>query len=700
MPRQYDGEIPEGEIRGCIGKSMLKEVFLTNIKVIMIGILFCMSGELVAKEKDSLILEKIFEYREANLSEFQSLEDNIYTKYRFNVEKRNFILWLIPTTYVLAKDPREYIREAYSKVQFKDEHNFDINSQVLSGTIRKNRRAMPTLIDYMTPNIYDIAFYEGHVLSPFNRWNRHYYHYTQIRLMNGATRLDFRPKLYNTQLLNGYAVVETETGRILRTVLNGEFDMITFRTEITQSEGEGRTLMPAKCNTAATFRFLGNRISVLFNAFYDCPTNLPDTIGYISNREMMDSIRPVPLNRLDKKIYEAYDLQQEEAAKAAAADTLPHKPNLWKKIFWDTIGENLVTPISAESGNATFRLSPIINPLYISYSGSRGFRYKMKLRTRFSFSEHRYLNIEPSVGYNFKQHKVYYDLPIQMIYNPKRNGYAELVYANGNRISNATIKEEIRKTIPDSIDLDKLNITDFNDNYLKLFNNIMVFDWLDVETGLLLHQRKAINPEAMRYFGMPDEFRSFATTLGIKLQPWLNKGPLLSIDWEHSFEGVNKSNLPYDRWEFDAQWKYPIPGLRLLNMRAGVGFFTSKDADHFLDFSNFRDENLPQGWNDDWSGNFQLLGSNEYNVSDYYIRWNLSYESPLLFGTWIPYLGKYIEKERFYISGVLLEHSRPYYEIGYGFTNRYLSVGAFASFRNFQFEKFGMKFDFELFKRW
>ena len=192
----------------------------------------------------------------------------------------------------------------------------------------------------------------------------------------------------------------------------------------------------------------------------------------------------------------------------------------------------------------------------------------------------------------------------------------------------------------------------------------------------------------------------FAPTIGIKLQPWLNKGPLLSIDWERSIKGVNKSNLEYDRWEVDAQWKYHIPGLRLLNMRAGFGLYTTKETDYFLDFTNFRDENLPEGWNDDWSGNFQLLGSREYNVSDYYLRANLSYESPLLLATWIPYLGKYIEKERFYVSGVLLEKTRPYIELGYGFTNRYISVGAFASFRNAQFDQFGMKFDFELFRRW
>ena len=585
-------------------------------------------------------------------------------------------------------------------MKFKDAHNFDTNSQVLAGTIRKNRRAMPTLIDFMTPNIYDVDFYEGHVLSPFNKWNRRFYQFTQIRLQDGSTRLDFRPKLYNTQLLNGYAVVETETGRILRTVLNGEFDMITFRTEITQNGEKDRTLSPLRCNTAATFRFMGNRISVLFNAYYNCKTSLPDSIIDVSSRELMDSLRPVPLNRLDKQIYEAYDQQEAEDLAAAAADTLPHKPNLWKKIFWDTIGETLVTPIDAESGNASFRLAPIINPLYISYSGSRGFRYKMKLRLRFTFSEHRYLNIEPTIGYNFKKRQINFNVPARMVYNPKRNGYAEIVYGNGNHISNPSVLDVISEAHKDIVDIEDQHLDEFKDNHLRIFNNIMVFDWLDIEAGLLVHQRKAINPELMREYGVPDEYRSFAPTIGIKLQPWLSKGPLLSIDWERSIKGINKSNLEYDRWEVDAQWKYKIPGLRVLNMRVGLGTYTTKETDYFLDFTNFRDENLPEGWNDDWSGNFQLLGSREYNVSDFYIRGNLSYESPLLIATWIPYLGKYIEKERFYVSGVLLERSKPYYEIGYGFTNRYISVGAFASLRNREFDSFGMKFDFELFKRW
>lgn len=651
-----------------------------------------------ANDQDSLILDRIYEYQRNYNTQIDSLQDNVYAKFRFNVEKRNSILWLIPSMYVLAKGQHEFIRESYSKVLFTDSHNYEINSQVLSGTIRKNRKAMPPLLDYMTPNIYDVALYEGHMLSPFNKHNRRYYHFTQKQQNDGTTRLDFRPKIYNTQLLNGYAIVDTKTGYIVKTLLNGEFDMISFRTEIEQGKEGGRSLMPMRCNTAATFRFMGNRISALFNANYDCQTTLPDSISKVTSRELMDSIRPIPLSETDKSIYAAFDSLTR--AEAASRDTIPQKKNIWKKIFWDTIGDNLVTPIAAESDAAYFKLSPIINPLYLSYSEGRGLRYKMKLRSRYTFSPHRYLTLNPTFGYNFMQEQFYFTIPLRMTYNPKRNGYAEIIYGNGNRITNSSVQDAINEQHQDTINFDNTDMNKFKDNYLRVFNNIMVFDWFDIETGIIYHRRTAINKALMHAYGMPDEYRSFAPLIGLKFLPWLNRGPLISIDWERAIKGVNKSNLEYERWEFDASWKKRIPGLRVLNLRAGAGFYTHKEQSYFVDFTNFRDENLPEGWDDDWSGNFQLLSGRVYNMSDYYLRGNVSYESPLLFGTWIPYVGKYIEKERLYISGVQLQSSRPYFEIGYGFTNRYISVGAFASFKGVSFERFGVEFEFELFRRW
>lgn len=658
-----------------------------------------MPSSIFAREKqDSLILPRIYAYPKYHQPYSDTITDNVYLKYRFNVERRNPTLWLIPTMYVLAKGDRQHIRETYNKIVYTNEHDYDIVGQVKSGTIRRNRKAMPTLVDLVTPKIYDVALYDGHILSPFHRTNRKYYKYSQdTNDYDGTTRIDFKPKLYNTQLLNGYAIVETETGRILKTVFNGEFDMINFRTELNYSNKGGRLTTPWRSSTAATFKFVGNRISANLTSMHNCKAELPDSIPWAEGKATMDTLRPIPLTVEEEELYEK--TEDYFPAPPAPEDTVAKKPNLFKKIFWDTIGETLVTPIRAESEQAYFKLSPIIDPLAIRYSDSKGFSYKMKLRFQYTFSLHRYLTCNPYFGYNFKIKQFFFHAPLRMTYNPKRNGYAELTVGNGNRISNSTVEELIKEEFGDTLDFTNMEMNKFNNTYIRAFNNIMLFDWLDIESGIVFHKRSAVNQFMMIRYNMPTVYTSFAPMIGVKLLPW-QKGPVFTIDWERGFKDIASSNISYERWEADIQWKRRMPGLRILNMRAGYGTYSLREHNYFVDFDNFQDTNLPDGWDDDWSGDFQLLNGSEFNRSNYYIRANVSYESPLMFATWLPYLGKYIEKERFYLNSVLLERSRPYYEIGYGFTNRYISVAAFASFKNSHFERMGFKFDFEIFRRW
>lgn len=677
-----------------------RQLFIRSllISLLILSMPTAMSGA----KNDSPILDKIYEYHQLHRDEIHNIQDNVYAKFRFNVEKRNVILWLIPSMYVLAKDPREYIRESYNNVTFKNEHDFDVNKQVVTGTIRKNRKAMPVIIEYNTPRIYDITLYDGYMLSPFNRINRHYYRYKQIRQSDGTTRLEFRPKLYNTQLVNGFAIVETETGRIIRTVINGEFDMLSFCSDVRHENNDSLALMPTQCTTAATFRFMGNRVSTVFNSKYHQTKSLPDSIIEAESMTLMDSLRPVPLAESDKRIYEALAQRQREAEEAAAADTTEHKVNKWKHFWWDIVGDNLVTPLAAESKDkdAEFRLSPIINPLNVRYSGSKGISYKMNLSFHYKFNEHRYLSLEPMFGYNFKQRQFYFTAPLRMTYNPKRNGYAEIVWGNGNRISNSSVLDQINHEHGDSLSFNEPDADKFKDTYVKLTNNIMLYEWFDLETRLVYHQRTAVNKGLMIKYDMPTRYRSFGPALKFKFRPWLERGPVITVDYERSFKNVLRSNIQYERWELDGQWKMKIAGLRLLNLRTGYGFYTNKSDNFFLDYANFCENNLPEGWDDRWTGNFQLLDSKVYNESNFYYRNNVSYETPMLFATWLPYIGKYIEKERLYFSNVIVQDTRPYFEIGYGLTNRYVSLGFFASFYNTKFQRAGITFDFELFKRW
>ena len=76
-------------------------------------------------------------------------------------------------------------------------------------------------------------------------------------------------------------------------------------------------------------------VTALFDATYQCKEVLPDSIDEERSRELIDSIRPIPLSETDKMIYQSYDRQRQVANEQAEADveTLKHRTNILKKIM-------------------------------------------------------------------------------------------------------------------------------------------------------------------------------------------------------------------------------------------------------------------------------------------------------------------------------------------------------------------------------
>ena len=201
--------------------------------------------------------------------------------------------------------------------------------------------------------------------------------------------------------------------------------------------------------------------------------------------------------------------------------------------------------------------------------------------------------------------------------------------------------------------------------------------------------------------GLPSNYVSVAPMAEIQWRPRTWNGPLIALDYERGIKNFLGGDINYERWELDMQWIKRLTRLQSLQMRIGTGLYTKKgESAYFLDFENFRENNLPGGWNDDWSGEFELLNSNIYNASKWYARTNFTYESPLLFISRLPLVGHFIEMERFYLSGLCVKTIHPYIEMGYGFTTRLFSIGMFVNNENGRFRDFGCKLGFELFRHW
>ncbi len=667
-----------------------------NIVLLMLGMMIFMPSICFGRDKsiDSLVLFRVWNYVKEHKQIKGTVEKNVYTSSVFKIKRRNPTLFLVPTMYSIAKGEREFIGEAYYKIKFYDASKYDKRRQVICGTIPRNRNVMPNMFDYIAPDLYNETLYDDKILSPFFYSNRFFYKYSVIPVHSGLYIIRFRPRASSTQLIRGRAFVDFSTGRINSLSFEGEYDMISFNVTAAMNLNDDNVILPERCNSEYKFKFLGNNITATCRAYLNCPTTLPDSIDNLEDRDLMATLRPTLLTNSEEDIYERHDKAEEENKIQEEADTTSKKRR-FVDVFWDKIGYNLINSTHAGTGAASMHISPLLNPLYFSYSPSRGFAYKLDIGLQYTFNEHRYLTFSPRLGYNFKIRQFFFDAPLRMTYNPKRNGYAEFTWANGNRTNHASLVDDIVEKKGENYP-----IPEFKDEFFRLVNNVEAFDWVEVLTGIVYHRRVATNRKAMTDIGFDDEYQSFAPLLSVHLKPWQNNGPTLTANYERSIKNIFKSNLKYERWEFDLAYKHDMKCMRGINFRAGLGFYTQRSSEYFVDFTNFRDNNLATGWDDDWSGQFQLLDSRWYNESNIYARTHLTFESPMLALTWVPWIGHFVEMERLYFSGLSIERTRPYFELGYGFSSRFLSTGIFASFLGTKHESFGFKFTIELFRRW
>ena len=630
-----------------------------------------------------------------------------YTKFQMRTNHRNFTLAMVPTMYAIAKGGgRRFMGEYYSKVFFDKRNRIQTQRLLNINTIPHRRNTMPSVLKYLTPDVYGESLFQENILSPFHRSNRKYYIYAVTPLPFGKAQVHVYPKLKNTQLVSGMAIVGSETGKIYLADFEGEYDMTRFYITIAMNHGEERnTLYPRKCDLRANFRFLGNQITAIYTSVYNLPQLLSDSLVNVEDSALMAKVRPIPLNTQEQQTINSYFRQK--TVSDSIAQTTPHKKSFVKDVLWDVIGDNVLNRIRQHFGpenKGYFRINPILNPLYMGYSERKGIVYKFDFRGSYTFSDEVQLALRFKAGYQFKRKQFYFSVPTTLNYNSKHDGFLQIEFGNGNRINSNVVARRILDIGEDEDTLAHVpyeDYTDFKDNYLRITNHWMITSRFGFEVGLVAHHREAVHPTFYLTNNYPSSFRSVAPALALEWRPIGRRGPVVKLDYERSYKSFLGSNTAYERMEFDVQGIINATRRRSFSLRGGAGFYTQKgDHWYFVDYTNFRDNNIPGGWNDNWSGEFEMLRSSWYNASDYYVRTNATYEAPALFAAWLPWVGRFIEKERIYVNTLLVRQLHPYTEWGYGFSSRLMSIGIFAAFQNASFKGIGCRWELELFRSW
>lgn len=670
-------------------------------------VLFTTVNAAATTHPDTLLMRKLFSYLESlDTSGIHNSRTYAYQKMELHVKRRNFLLMAVPSMFMVARSGRrDYLSETFEEVPFHGLRQWETRPVCDITTMPHKSKAMPTILRYLTPDLYNVTIFGDHMLSPFCRINKRFYKYRVFHVHDGKVRIKFKPRVANTQLVEGTAVIDDQTGRIVSTTFDGEYDMLRIHLDIVMGAEGLKSLIPASISLQSRFSLLGNRIYGNYKARYDLPQ--PDSLGYSHHNDLrlMERLRPDTLTRDQQAVYESHFGKSSIRDTTDTASTgTEGKDAKWKKIMWDVIGDNLLNRIKGNFGNDNqgyFRLNPLFNPLYLGYSPRRGITYRFDLRGSWRFSKNSEISARIKLGYSFKLHQLYYSLPINYLFDRKHNGYVKAEVSNGNRITNSSVMEDVRHEQYDSIDWSKYKLDYFHDYRFQLTAHYDLEERLGLEGGVIIHRRSAVDKSSFTTMGLPTTYKSVAPFVELELRPWGYTGPVFTCDYEQSIDGLLGSTMNYARWEFDGQCIRRLPCMRSLSMRAGFGFYMSKGSkSYFLDYTNFRENNVPGGWDDDWSGEFELLNSNWYNASEYYVRANLTYESPLLLASWIPFAGHYVEKERIYVSALDVRQLHPYLELGYGLTTRLFSVGLFMANRNGHFDGAGCRFGFELFRKW
>lgn len=661
----------------------------------------------VGRSKRSL-LWRIHTYAATRDTANASKQTYAYARATIRVEKRNPILWAVPSAFFIARgNKREFFTESYDKLTFRTYNDFDVKSLNRITNIPGYHRTLSSFNRYMTPSIYSETLIGNTILSPFHPLNFKFYKYKIGEVRGDTVELRFHGRRSNTQLVRGNALVDFLTGRIIHCNIRCEYDMIHSWVNMEMGERGAASLFPKNCEALFLFKFMGNKISAHYKSNFGLRDVLHREItNELNDPLLMAQVRPDTLDEEEKRLFQDFVTSRYER-KAEQPDTVKKKTNWVKKVLWDAVGNSMLNRIKTHFGQndqGYLRINPLLNPLYMSYSQHRGFTYKLSIHASYQLGHDSELSGQFRSGYSFGLKQFYFRVPLYYYMSRRKNRYFKFEFGNGNHIGNNRINEAINisSIIGDhkKYVYEPENINEFKQTDSRLVFNFDINRYFGFQVGALYQKYKALSPSFFRLLDMPVQYTAFSPVLELQLRPWGWSGPILTADYDHGITGVLQSNMRYERYEFNAEYIHRLNRLQSLQMRVGYGFYSHKGRNtYFLNYENFREDNIPGGWNDDWSGEFELLRSENYDSSPYYIRSNVTYESPLLLLSWLPLVGHYMEMERIYVSWLDAHHIHPYFEVGYGFTTRLLSAGLFVSNGKGN-RSIGCKFGFELFRHW
>lgn len=679
----------------------------------------------------------------------------LYIRQNMTTHRRGFIMRYIPDMFQLEKGYHNYLSEVQMRVQHRAPGTTDCKVVAYHTNARYQSADRFLNMGRFCFTIYGEKLFINHVLSPLHRRNRRFYRYSYMfslpaTITQPATHcIRVTPRFSNEQLTSGTIYINQQTGAVVSFKLKFSHQFQTYSVNARMGLKGYAMYVPQRMRIVSDFKLLGNKVHEVYDILAHhtfshikpttskrsarldftpfCQMRL-DTTQIITSNAYFDSIRPFPLRHIEVMQHHP------SSGNVWAEDSLPPLPNdtlsKWKYVEDNKRTSSMRTQdilLSSHAFNLTnngttrIKLPPIFTPSMVQWSGTRGLSLNMKLALSYTpkakdQKTEDLFTFKPMIGYSFKQKQVYWETPMTLNILPKVNGKLSFTAGGGSHSYNNEQAEELSLKLKDIENYDSLlNIInhygfhDYRDNYANLDLAVSPYTGLTLTLGSRYHRRTLI---AWNDVAQAAGFIHRLTTIGPSVQlqwtpaqyfyrdgarrmPLFSHYPTFLLKYERGF-ALGSGQTSYERIESDVRYRLPLYALRTLYFRMGCGMFTRRRKQCFLDYDYFRFYYMPQGWNDDLTGEFQLLNPRFYNESRYYLRLTTTYESPMLMLSRLPHLARIIQRERLYLNLLSVRSLAFYAETGYGISTHLIDLGMFTSFAPDRSCHFGFKVVFKL----
>ena len=680
---------------------------------------------------DSIIL-KVLENRDFYGKYIEEYDATAYIKGDRYVKKKNVLYRYAPDFLYLDRKGKNAFVESVVDIHFKAPNYFTQQILAVNGSKISMNDIRERAMQFLNVNIYNPAIFNNRILIPGVKDIFKYYRFEYISTIDTLNhrihQIRVIPKIHSQQLISGLFYVTDDLWSIYQLEIEGRWEFSKFRIETEFGLPEKDFLLPIKTEITFWLDLLGNEVT---NHYYSSfqyknvknrDTDVREkTTGYdlsdyfnvsidsmpiVDDEKFWEENRSVPLTPYEKSLIEAFREKQ-------PITDIPSRV----QGSLDFFSQRVVSANRFKYNDSQMSYSGLLNPFKLAYSKLDGIVYWQEFRYKKINDAGQEFYSGPNVGFLFQRKQIYFNVPIQWLFQPLKMGEIRFTLRNRNQAYNSTFMDMIEKETPDSIHFEDFNLKYYHhytsgiEGQYEIVNGLLLHGGINYDWYVPVKYKKEMNlrddPEIPGDVAdlVTDQYRVFLPTIGLTWTPRQffrivgkrkeyvgSNFPTLSAECAWGVRGIGGSNSNYTQLEADIQQKIPIGLMTSFQYYVGAGKFLKTRSLYFADFNLFQKRNYPTSWDDPIGGVFHLLRGEWYNASRSYVQAHLMYEFPHTLLRLFKNATKDVLNERIYLSQLYTPILPCYTEIGYGVGNFIGDAGIFVSFVKGRYESFGATF--------